>query len=75
MVFGMPKALFPALAAAVFHGGPSTLGYLYAAPGFRHYGTARGSTGRENTGVESTGVESTGVESTVPPGTCPGGTG
>jgi MFS family permease len=32
MVFGMPKALFPALAAAVFHGGPSTLGYLYAAP-------------------------------------------
>jgi MFS family permease len=32
MVFGMPRALFPALAASVFHGGPSTLGYLYAAP-------------------------------------------
>jgi len=32
MVFGMPKALFPALAAAVFHGGPAVLGYLYAAP-------------------------------------------
>jgi MFS family permease len=33
MVFGMPRALFPALAISVFHGGPSTLGYLYAAPG------------------------------------------
>jgi MFS family permease len=32
MVFGMPRALFPALAASVFHGGPRTLGYLYAAP-------------------------------------------
>ena len=32
MVFGMPKALFPALAAGVFHGGPGTLGCLYAAP-------------------------------------------
>ena len=32
MVFGMPKALFPALAATVFHGGPAVLGYLYAAP-------------------------------------------
>lgn len=32
MVFGMPRALFPALAASVFHGGASTLGYLYAAP-------------------------------------------
>jgi predicted MFS family arabinose efflux permease len=33
MVFGMPRALFPALAVSVFHGGTSTLGLLYAAPG------------------------------------------
>ena len=33
MVFGMPRALFPALATTVFHGGARTLGYLYAAPG------------------------------------------
>jgi MFS family permease len=33
MVFGMPRALFPALALVVFHGGARTLGYLYAAPG------------------------------------------
>ena len=33
MVFGVPRALFPALTASVFHGGASTLGYLYAAPG------------------------------------------
>jgi MFS family permease len=33
MVFGMPRALFPALAATVFGGGTSTLGLLYAAPG------------------------------------------
>jgi MFS family permease len=33
MVFGMPRALFPALAATVFGGGASTLGFLYAAPG------------------------------------------
>jgi predicted MFS family arabinose efflux permease len=33
MVFGMPRALFPALAATVYHGGATTLGYLYAAPG------------------------------------------
>jgi MFS family permease len=32
MVFGMPRALFPALAVGAFHGGPRTLGYLYAAP-------------------------------------------
>jgi MFS family permease len=32
MVFGMPRALFPALASTVFRGGPSVLGYLYAAP-------------------------------------------
>jgi predicted MFS family arabinose efflux permease len=31
-VFGMPRALFPALATTVFRGGASTLGYLYAAP-------------------------------------------
>ena len=33
MVFGMPRALFPALAATTFGGGASTLGLLYAAPG------------------------------------------
>jgi ENTS family enterobactin (siderophore) exporter len=33
MVFGMPKALFPALGVGVFHGGPSAVGLLYAAPG------------------------------------------
>jgi MFS family permease len=33
MVFGMPRALFPALAAHVFHVGPGGLGLLYAAPG------------------------------------------
>jgi MFS family permease len=33
MVFGMPRALFPALSVTVFHGGPATLGLLYAAPG------------------------------------------
>lgn len=33
MVFGMPRALFPAMAATVFHGGATTLGYLYAAVG------------------------------------------
>ena len=33
MVFGLPRALFPAMALAVYHGGPRTLGLLYAAPG------------------------------------------
>jgi MFS family permease len=33
MVFGMPRALFPALASTVFGGGARTLGLLYAAPG------------------------------------------
>ncbi len=33
MVFGMPRALFPQLAADVFGGGASTVGLLYAAPG------------------------------------------
>jgi MFS family permease len=33
MVFGMPRALFPAVAATVLGGGASTLGYLYAAVG------------------------------------------
>jgi MFS family permease len=32
MVFGLPRALFPALAASVFHGGATTLGLLYSAP-------------------------------------------
>jgi MFS family permease len=31
-VFGLPRALFPALARTVFGGGPATLGILYAAP-------------------------------------------
>jgi MFS family permease len=33
MVFGMPRALFPALAANFFGGGAATVGLLYAAPG------------------------------------------
>ena len=33
MIFGMPRALFPALAAATYHAGPQGLGLLYAAPG------------------------------------------
>ena len=33
MVFGMPRALFPALTATVYHGGAATVGYLNAAPG------------------------------------------
>ncbi|HEX4214321.1 MAG TPA: MFS transporter [Candidatus Dormibacteraeota bacterium] len=33
MVFGLPRALFPALATTVFGGGVVTLGLLYAAPG------------------------------------------
>jgi MFS family permease len=32
MVFGMPRAIFPALAAGTFHGGAQTAGLLYAAP-------------------------------------------
>jgi MFS transporter, ENTS family, enterobactin (siderophore) exporter len=33
MIFGMPTALFPALAAQHFHGGSATFGLLTAAPG------------------------------------------
>jgi MFS family permease len=33
MVFGMPRALFPAMQVHVFHGGTIILGFLYAAPG------------------------------------------
>jgi hypothetical protein len=33
MVFGMPRALFPALAITTFGGGAGVLGLLYAAPG------------------------------------------
>ncbi|HEV2374769.1 MAG TPA: MFS transporter [Streptosporangiaceae bacterium] len=32
MVFGMPSALFPAIATGRFHGGAATVGLLYAAP-------------------------------------------
>lgn len=31
MVFGLPRALFPAMAITVYHGGPRTLGLLFAA--------------------------------------------
>lgn len=34
MIFGMPRALFPVLAALTFHTGPGGLGLMYAAPGF-----------------------------------------
>ena len=33
MVFGMPRALFPAIGYNVFNGGNATVGLLYAAPG------------------------------------------
>ncbi|MGO8958868.1 MAG: MFS transporter [Streptosporangiaceae bacterium] len=33
MIFGMPSALFPALASTHFHGGSATFGLLVAAPG------------------------------------------
>jgi MFS family permease len=33
MVFGMPRALFPALGLNVFNGGAQAVGFLYAAPG------------------------------------------
>jgi len=33
MIFGMPRALFPALGFTHFHGGAGTVGLLYAAPG------------------------------------------
>jgi MFS family permease len=33
MVFGMPRALFPALGTGLYGGGASTVGFLYAAPG------------------------------------------
>jgi MFS family permease len=33
MVFGMPRAVFPALGTEVFKGGAAAVGYLYAAPG------------------------------------------
>ena len=32
MVFGMPRALFPALAERLYHGGAGTAGLLYSAP-------------------------------------------
>jgi MFS family permease len=33
MVFGMPRALFPAMGLDAFHGGAQAVGFLYAAPG------------------------------------------
>ena len=33
MVFGLPRALFPAMVGSVFGGGTVALGFLYAAPG------------------------------------------
>jgi MFS family permease len=33
MIFGMPRALFPAMAAEIYHVGATGLGLLYAAPG------------------------------------------
>ncbi len=34
MIFGMPSALFPAMASEHFHGGSATFGLLASAPGF-----------------------------------------
>ncbi len=33
MIFGMPRAVFPALGVGLFGGGPGVVGLLYAAPG------------------------------------------
>src|ERR1700677_1044800 len=33
MVFGLPRALFPAVTKHIYHAGPEVLGLLYAAPG------------------------------------------
>jgi MFS family permease len=33
MIFGMPRAVFPALGLNVFHGGAQAVGFLYSAPG------------------------------------------
>ncbi len=33
MIFGLPRALFPAVALTLYHGGPRLLGLLYSAPG------------------------------------------
>ena len=33
MIFGMPRALFPAVGLSIFHGGPQLVGLLFAAPG------------------------------------------
>jgi predicted MFS family arabinose efflux permease len=33
MIFGMPRAVFPALGTGLFHGGAGVVGLLYAAPG------------------------------------------
>ena len=33
MVFGMPRAVFPAIGTGLYHGGPGIVGLLYAAPG------------------------------------------
>jgi MFS family permease len=33
MIFGMPRAVFPALGVGLFHGGAGVVGLLYAAPG------------------------------------------
>jgi uncharacterized protein (DUF486 family) len=33
MVYGLPRALFPAVALTIYHGGARTVGLLYAAPG------------------------------------------
>jgi MFS family permease len=34
MIFGLPRAVFPVLAANTFHAGAQGLGFLYSAPGF-----------------------------------------
>jgi MFS family permease len=33
MIFGLPRAVFPALALGLYHGGAGTVGILFAAPG------------------------------------------
>lgn len=40
MIFGMPRAVFPALATTVFHTGPTGLGFLYSSLGVGGLGGA-----------------------------------
>jgi hypothetical protein len=56
MVFGMPRALFPAIAAVRFGGGPGILGLLYAAPAVGSFLAAASSGWAANVGRQGLAV-------------------